>query len=103
MVVIWSNPAIDDLKKFKEITKKTEPDEYLSNLVTYVEDLSLNPRLGKIYIYIQETIIRQLIYKEHKIYYYIEKNDKIHILAVVHSKENTKQRISYIKNNFKNK
>jgi len=101
MVVIWSNSAIDDLKEFKVITKKTEPDEYLSNLVTYVEDLSLNPRLGRIYIYIQETIIRQLIYKEHKLYYYIE-NEEIHILAVIHSKENTKQRIEYIKNNFKN-
>ena len=99
MVVIWSNPAIDDLKKFKEITKKTKPDEYLNNLVAYVKDLTFNSRLGKIYIYVQETIIRQLIYKEHKIYYYVE-NEKIHILAVIHSKENSKERLNYIKNHF---
>ena len=99
MVVIWSNPAINDLKKIKEITKKSNPDEYLNNLVTYVKDLILNPRLGKIYSYTQETIIRQLIYKEHKIYYYIE-NEEIHILAVIHSKENSKERLNYIKNNF---
>lgn len=99
MVVIWSNPAIGDLKKFKEITKKTKPDEYLNNLVTYVEDLILNPRLGKIYSYVQETIIRQLIYKKHKIYYYIE-NEEIHILAVIYSKENSKERLNYIKDNF---
>ena len=99
MVIIWSNPAIDDLKKFKEITKKIRPDEYLNNLISYVEDLTLNSKLGKIYTYIQETIIRQLIYKEHKIYYYVE-NEKIHILAVIHSKENSKERLNYIKDHF---
>lgn len=99
MVIIWSNPAINDLKEFKEITKKPNPNEYLNNLITYAEDLTLNPRLGKIYSYVQETIIRQLIYKEHKIYYYIE-NEEIHILAVIHSKENSKERLNYIKNNF---
>ena len=58
--------------------------------------MKLNPRLGKVYTYVQGTIIRQLIYREHKIYYSIN-DENIHILAVIHSRQDTKQRLKYIK------
>lgn len=53
--------------------------------------------LGKIYDYIDNLIIRQLVYKEHKIYYYIENEKTIHILSLVHHKQDTKSRLDYIK------
>ena len=96
MVIIWTSPAVNDLRNVFEFSKKSHPEKYLNNLTRYVEDLKLNPRLGKIYTYVQETIVRQLIYKEHKIYYYV-KNESIYILAVIHSREDTKQRIKIIK------
>ena len=96
MVVIWSTSAIGDLKEFKEYTQQSNSNAYILELISYVDTLIDNPRLGKIYSYINEIIIRQLIYREHKIYYYIE-DDKIHILAIVHHRQDMKTRINYIK------
>ena len=61
MVIIWTTPAVTDLENYKNNTKKTNFKEYLKSLVEYVDDLKLNPRLGKVYTYVQGTIIRQLI------------------------------------------
>lgn len=96
MVIIWSTSAINDLKDFKEYTKKSDSNEYILELINYADSLISNPRLGKIYSYVNETIIRQLIYKEHKIYYYIY-DDNIHILALIHHRQDVKTRINYIK------
>lgn len=99
MVVVWSTPAIKDLENFKNITQKLNVENYLNNLVNYVDTLKLNPRLGKIYTYTSGTIIRQLIYKEHKIYYSLNANE-LYILAIIHSRQNTQQKLKYIKNNL---
>ena len=96
MVVIWTTSAIEDLKEFKEYTQQSNSNVYIIELISYVDTLINNPRLGKIYSYINEIIVRQLIYREHKIYYYSE-DDKIHILAVVHHRQDMKTRINYIK------
>lgn len=100
MVIIWSTPAIKDLENFKNITKKLNVKEYLSKLVEYIDNLKSNPRLGKVYTYIKGTIIRQLIYQEHKVYYSLN-NDELYILAVIHSRQDTKQRLKYIKDSLK--
>ena len=63
MVIIWTTPAVTDLENYKNNTKKTNFKEYLKSLVEYVDALKLNPRLGKVYTYVQGTIIRQLIYR----------------------------------------
>lgn len=102
MVIVWTSPAVNDLENFKKFSKKTNIKDYLKNLVEYAYDLKQNPRLGKVYTYTQGTIIRQLIYKEHKIYYSIEE-EKIHILTVIHSRQDTKQRLIYIKNELSKK
>ena len=92
MVVIWTNLAKENLKKFKEITKKVNPDEYIEKLIKYVDDLKINNKLGKISTYIKGKIIRQLIYKEHTVYYFLE-DEKIYILSVVHSREDSKRKL----------
>ena len=48
MVIIWTTPAVTDLENYKNNTKKTNFKEYLKSLVEYVDDLKLNPRLGKV-------------------------------------------------------
>ena len=81
MVINWTNPAIIDLKEFKKITQKNNANEYIINLVNATNMLIENPRSGKIYTYINKIIIRQLIYKEHRIFYYLD-NDTINIISV---------------------
>ena len=96
MVIVWSNSAMNDLKNFKEFAQKSDPVKYILSLIDYVDNLMNNPKLGKIYSYVNETIIRQLIYQEHKVYYFID-DKQIHILSIVHYRENTKNRINSIK------
>lgn len=54
MVVNWSKNAVKDLKKFNDTTMKFNPTEYINELVNYIDVLSDNPRLGKVYSYINE-------------------------------------------------
>lgn len=64
-----------------------------------VDILKEHPYLGKIYSYIKNSIIRQFIYKKHKIFYFIN-NETIHIIAVIHYSEDIAARINFIKRNF---
>ena len=103
MEINWTESAKNDLKEFKFITKKSDPDEYIKELVNNVKLLEDNKNLGKVYFYIKGYIIRQYIVEEHRIFYY-EKDNIIHIVAVVHFKQDMKEIIKYIKKNFsKNK
>lgn len=100
MVVKWEKTSKEDLKDFKNYSKSSNVNEYITNMVKYVDDLSKNPYLGKIYLYTKGYIVRQLIHEKHKIYYYID-GDVIHIIAVVHHKQNMQEKIRFIKNIIK--
>lgn len=100
MVINWTNSAIQDLKNFKNITKSVNANEYVSNLVITVDMLKEHPYLGKIYLYIKNSIVRQFIYKQHKVFYFID-NEIIHIIAVIHYREDITTRINFIKRNFR--
>ena len=100
MVVRWHKTALEDLKDFFEVTKLYNPKDYIQKLVNYVNALTEQPNLGKIYLYIHGSIIRQLIYKEHKIFYYID-NNQINILTVVHHRQDINSKIEYIKKHLK--
>lgn len=99
MEINWTESAKNDLKEFKTITKKSNPNEYIKELVNNVKLLEDNKNLGKIYFYIKGYIIRQLVFEQHRIFYY-EKNSIIHIIAVVHHKQDIKTKIKYIKKYF---
>ena len=96
MVIKWSNIAIQDLKDFKSITKMNDVNEYLINLVKSIEYLKDYPKLGKVFLYSKGTLVRQYIHEQHKILYYIE-NDTIHIIAIIHHKQDIKKKINFIK------
>lgn len=101
MVVNWTNPAIKDLKDFREYTRIINVSEYILKLVETTNFLIEQPKLGKIYLYTNGYIIRQLIHEKHIILYYID-DDTINIIAVIHHKQDTKRRIDYIKNFLQN-
>ena len=56
-------------------------------------------KLAKIYFYLKGYIVRQLIHKKHRIFYYIEDN-KIYIISIVHHKQNMTGKINFIKKYF---
>ena len=99
MEINWTESAKNDLKEFRFITKKSNPNEYIKELVNNVKLLEDNKNLGKIYFYIKGYIVRQIIFEQHRIFHY-EKNNIIHIIAVVHHKQDMKSKIKYIKNYF---
>ena len=101
MVVKWENNAIQDLKEFKSISQLSNVNNYILDIVNYVNTLSEYPKLGKIYLYIQGKIIRQLIYKEHKIFYYLD-DEIIHVLTVIHHRQDTQTKINFVKKYFNN-
>ena len=101
MVIKWEKTSKQDLKDFKNYSKSSNVNEYLIELVKYVDDLAEKPRLGKIYLYTKGYIVRQLIYEKHKIYYYIDE-DVIHIIAVVYHKQNMQEKIRFIKSIINN-
>lgn len=99
MEINWTKSAKNDLKEFRFITKKSNPNEYIKELVNNVKLLEDNKNLGKIYFYIKGYIVRQIIFEQHRIFYY-DKNNIIHIIAIVHHKQDIKAKIKYIKNYF---
>lgn len=55
MEIKWSTYAKEDLQDFYNYTKMLHPKEYINNLVKYINDnLSKNPKLGRIYNYINK-------------------------------------------------
>ena len=101
MELIWTNPAISDLKEFRNYTKMVHPNNYISNLVKNVNLLIEQPYLGKIYSYVNGFIVRQLIHEQHRIFYYIN-NNTIYIISVIHHRQNIQEKYKYIKKYFEN-
>ncbi len=96
MVINWTNPAIKDLKSFLNYTKIENPSNYIETLVKQIDMLTAQPKSGKIYLYTNNCIVRQIIIDQHKVLYYVN-NETIHILSVIHFKQNIKEKIKYIK------
>ena len=101
MELIWTNPAVSDLKEFRNYTKMVHPNDYISSLVKNVNLLTEQPYLGKIYSYINGIIVRQLIHEQHKVFYYIDDNT-IFIVSVVHHRQNIQEKYKYIQKYFEN-
>jgi len=97
MVIHWTKYALQDLKEFSKYSKKNNAYEYIENLVKNVgAALRDFPRLGHIYTYAQQYIIRKYVYKEHIILYYLD-NDIIHILVAVYHKQDINPKLNFIK------
>ena len=101
MELIWTNQSILDLKEFRNYTKMSNPNVYISSLIKSVDLLVEQPHLGKIYSYIKGVIVRQLIHEQHRVFYYI-KDNKTFIIAVIHHRQNVQEKYRYIKKYFDN-
>lgn len=102
MVVIWSEQSRNDLKNYVQNSKIITEDKisaYINDLVNYANSLESNPKLGKVFYIYKNIKIRQLLYKMHRLFYYIE-NDEIIIIQVVHTSRNVDNTIKYFKDYF---
>ena len=96
MVVKWTKYALNDIKEFKNYTKKTVPSAYIRELFNIVSTLKDFPDLGFVSTYINKKTIRKLIYNEHSIMYYID-NETIIIVAIIHYKQDITQKLNFLK------
>lgn len=100
MEIKWDKASIEDLKNFRKYSKSSNIDQYIYKIVRYVDVLVEQQRLGKIYLYTQSRIVRQLIYEKHRIFYYIDE-DVIHIISIIHHRQSTQDKVEFINKNYK--
>ena len=101
MRVLITENAYSDIIEFKKISKLTDNtmNSYIKSLFNFTMELGKFPNLGKYEFTIQtnsiEYSIRQLIYKKHKILYYVD--NAVHIIGFIHTKQDIKLYVKKIK------
>ena len=104
MEVIWHAEAKNDLKEYYQnsnIQNKQSLMNYINSLINYTEYLKETPYIGKIFITYKEVEIRQVLFKMHRIIYFI-KNNEVVITKVIHTSRNIDGVMKYL-NRFFNK
>lgn len=99
MDIVWQKQAKQDVKNFmqnSQIYTETKIKNYINSLIDYTDNLSSSPYLGKSFCILKNIELRQLIFRMHRIFYYIE-NNTIYILAVVHTTRDVNNVIKYFK------
>lgn len=88
-MVIWTDTAITDMTNFIDTAKKNDTEKtvrkYLKGLVDYADTLDVMNEMGVKVVTYDTKDIRQIIYKSHRIIYYL-KDENIYILTVLHTK-----------------
>ena len=97
MVIKWTPLAIEQLQNFVKISKAEAHNvkKYITSLVDYSNSLLSNNELGKVMFTLNNVKFRQLLYKKHRIIYYI-KNDEIQIVSVIHTSQNLERAIAML-------
>ena len=97
MVIKWTPLAIEQLQNFVKISKAElhNVKKYITSLVDYSNSLLSNNELGKVMFILDNVKFRQLLYKKHRIIYYIKK-DEIQIVSVIHTSQNLERAIAML-------
>lgn len=99
MNLVWTKNAKKDLTEYIRESKLFNVSQYINDLIDYIDTLKTTPRLGRVLFKENNKEIRQLIYKMHRILYYIDEND-IFILIITHTHRNTNKMITYLRENL---
>lgn len=103
MVIKWTPLAIEQLQNFIKMSK-AEPHnikDYISSLVEFANNLLWSNDMGKVMLMLNNVKFRQLLYKKHRIIYYV-KNDEIQIVSVIHTSQNLDKAIAILEKYYKN-
>ncbi len=88
MKILWTEPAIEDLRNLHGYIAK-DSDVYASSfvqrIILAVDRLSDFPRLGRMVPEAEQETIRELLYHNYRIIYRI-KSDLVEILTVIHGR-----------------
>lgn len=101
MILELSENAQQDIVDFIKktfIQTDAKLTKYISDLFDYINMLTIFSHLGKPLFYINNIEIRQLLYRKHRIIYYLEPN-RIIILSVIHTHRDINNYIKFLKKN----
>lgn len=88
-MVIWSDPAKDDLKKIHEYIKKDSEFYAIKVTQQFIEEsdnLEEFPKMGRVVPEIEDENIREVFLYSYRIIYQIS-SEKIEILAIIHGRQ----------------
>ena len=89
MKIVWTDPAVEDLRNLHSYIAK-DSNEYASSfvekIILSVDKLADFPKLGRVVPEADQEMIRELLYHNYRIIYRI-KNELIEILTVVHGRQ----------------
>lgn len=91
MELIWTKTAKKNLKTLwyrVPIEAEKSTKKYILGLIQYIEILKNNPNLGKRLFQYEPLIVKQLIYRKHKIIYQVK--EEIYILTIISNVKNVK-------------
>lgn len=102
MVIKWTPLAIEQLQNFREISKAESHNikDYIISLVTFTNSILDNNELGKVIFMLNNVKFRQLLYKKHRIIYYV-KNGEIQIVSIIHTSQNLEKALAILEKYYK--
>lgn len=102
MVIKRTTLAIEQLQNFKEISKAELHNikDYIKSLVIFTNSLLSNSELRKVMFKLNDIKFRQLLYKKHRIIYYIKENE-IQIVSIIHTSQNLEMTISILEEYYR--
>lgn len=103
MPVKWTKKAQKDINDFRSFAHPDSQDNvkfYIQSMVKFSLNLSSSPYLGKVLFIIPNSNIeiRQLVFKKHRLLYYVD--DKDHIVSALHTRKNIDTTIQYLEENL---
>lgn len=89
MKIIWSPLAIDRASEIAEYIAQDNPsaaEKWINTVFSKVERIESSPEIGRVVPEIRNNRFRELIYRNYRIIYHIEKT-QISILTIRHGKQ----------------
>jgi toxin ParE1/3/4 len=87
LTIIYSHIAKRDLQDIYLFIKRNSPyyaKKEIQNIRLSIKKLRLNPLIGKIFEEAEDELTRELIYKNYRIIYDLDPNERIVILSIHH-------------------
>ncbi|MEQ9825734.1 MAG: type II toxin-antitoxin system RelE/ParE family toxin [Puniceicoccaceae bacterium] len=86
--IIWTDPAIDDLKEVADYISEEDPvaaERLVLGLIDHAEKLEQFPRRGKVYQHRNRENVHDLPYRGYRIFYAVlDENNTVEILHIWH-------------------
>lgn len=94
--IVWSDSAIDDLRRIGEFYERSSPayaNSIVATLYNSVSRLQKHPRSGRRVPELDEEQVREILTEEFRIIYELT-GDQIRIVAMLHSRQDLSKKFS---------